>query len=67
MIELDNLRIAVAWSLDRGDQTDRELAIRIVAGLSNEANAAPASASVRGPSVPSPSSTRRPPSAGQRC
>ena len=39
MIELDNLRIAVAWSLDRGDQTDRELAIRIVAGLSNEANA----------------------------
>jgi predicted ATPase/class 3 adenylate cyclase len=39
MIELDNLRIAVAWSLDRGDHTDRELAIRIVAGLSNEANA----------------------------
>ena len=38
MIELDNLRIAVAWSLDRGDPDDRELAIRIVAGLSNEAN-----------------------------
>ncbi len=38
MMELDNLRIAVAWSVDRGDPDDRELAIRIVAGLSNEAN-----------------------------
>jgi predicted ATPase/class 3 adenylate cyclase len=38
MIELDNLRIAVAWSLDRGDPADRELAIRVIAALSNEAN-----------------------------
>jgi predicted ATPase/class 3 adenylate cyclase len=38
MTALDNLRIAVAWSLDRGDPSDRDLAIRIIAALSNEAN-----------------------------
>ena len=36
--ELDNLRSAVSWSLDCDDADDRELAVRIVAGLSNEAN-----------------------------
>ena len=38
MKEVDNLRSAVSWSLDREDPDDRELAVRIVAGLSNEAN-----------------------------
>jgi predicted ATPase/class 3 adenylate cyclase len=38
MVELDNLRMAVAWSLECADPEDRELAIRIVTGLSNEAN-----------------------------
>ena len=38
MAELDNLRSAVAWSLDREDPDDNELAVRIVAALSNEAN-----------------------------
>src|SRR4029077_16973366 len=36
--ELDNLRAAVAWSLDGDDADDHELGIRIVAGLANEAN-----------------------------
>ena len=39
LTELDNLRTAVAWALDAEDQTDREARVRIVAGLSNEANA----------------------------
>ncbi len=36
--ELDNLRAAVAWALDAEDRTDRELGVRIIVGLSNEAN-----------------------------
>ena len=36
--ELDNLRSAVMWSFDREGPDDPELAVRIVAGLSNEAN-----------------------------
>ena len=35
--ELDNLRAAIAWSLDRDDPDDRELALRIVAALSVQA------------------------------
>jgi len=36
--ELDNLRAAVAWALDADDRDARELGVRIVAGLSDEAN-----------------------------
>ncbi|MEX1009626.1 MAG: adenylate/guanylate cyclase domain-containing protein [Acidimicrobiia bacterium] len=35
--ELDNVRAAVAWSLDSEDPDDCELGIRVVAGLANEA------------------------------
>jgi predicted ATPase/class 3 adenylate cyclase len=38
MAELDNLRSAVSWSLDCEDPDERELGVRIVAGLSYEAN-----------------------------
>ena len=33
--ELDNLRAAVGWALDRDDPADRELAVRIVAALAS--------------------------------
>src|SRR5262249_54554082 len=35
--ELDNLRAAVTWALDAQDDTDAELAIRIIAALSTHA------------------------------
>ena len=35
--ELDNLRAAVAWSLDRHDADDNEVGLRIIAGLSVQA------------------------------
>ena len=38
MRELDNLRSAVAWSFDRDDTHDHDLALRIVAALASEAN-----------------------------
>jgi predicted ATPase/class 3 adenylate cyclase len=36
--ELDNVRSAVAWALDAFDADERQLGIRIIAGLSSEAN-----------------------------
>jgi predicted ATPase len=36
--DLDNLRAAVTWSLDSSDDSDTELALRIVAALAGEAN-----------------------------
>ena len=41
--ELDNLRAAVGWSLDAESPDDREPAIRVVVGLTNEANSGTAS------------------------
>ena len=34
--ELDNLRAAVGWGLDRDDLADQELALRVVAALANQ-------------------------------
>jgi hypothetical protein len=36
--ELDNIRAAVAWSLDAADAADEEFALRIVASFAGEAN-----------------------------
>jgi predicted ATPase/class 3 adenylate cyclase len=36
--EIDNLRVAVGWALDRDADADRELAVRIIAALSNQTN-----------------------------
>ena len=39
LTELDNLRAAVTWALDRSDERDEELAVRIVAALAQEGGA----------------------------
>ena len=41
LLELDNFRSAITWSLDRDDPEDVELAVRIVAALTSEAYAYP--------------------------
>ena len=41
LLELDNFRSAVTWSLDRDDPEDVELAVRIIAALTSEAYANP--------------------------
>ncbi len=44
--DLDNIRAAVTWSLDRADPADQELALRIVAAFAGEVNTSASSIGV---------------------